>query len=118
MLQTGKEESTQRRHTRRRRCSSREREGEVEGKPFQLVHWKESCPVKTFSGDPRLSLAAGALLLAAELQPLCPGGGLRKISFFYCEGGQMLEQAAQRGCAVSILGDSQKPSAHGLGNQL
>jgi len=80
MLQKGKEETTQRRHTRRRRCYSREREGEVEGKPFQPVHWKENCPVKTFSRDPCLPPALGDLLLAAELQPLCPGGGLRKIS--------------------------------------
>lgn len=56
-----------------------------------------------------------------ELQPLCPGGGLRKISFFFflnCESGQTLEQAAQRGGAVSILGDIQKPFRHGPGNQL
>ena len=29
-------------------------------------------------------------------------------TFFYCEGGQALEQVAQRGCGVSILGEVQK----------
>lgn len=32
-----------------------------------------------------------------------------------CEGGQTLEQAANRGCGVSICGDSQNPTGHGPG---
>lgn len=32
--------------------------------------------------------------------------------FFYCEGGQTLEWAAQRGCAVSVLRDTQNLTGH------
>lgn len=30
--------------------------------------------------------------------------------FFYCAGGQTLEQVAQAGCGTSITGDTQKPT--------
>ena len=33
----------------------------------------------------------------------------------YCDGDQALEQVAQRGCGISILGDTQKLSGHGPG---
>ena len=33
---------------------------------------------------------------------------------FYGEGGQTLAQAAQRGCGVFILGDTQNLTGHGL----
>ncbi|KAK4817982.1 hypothetical protein QYF61_003635, partial [Mycteria americana] len=33
----------------------------------------------------------------------------------HCEGDQALAQVAQRGCGVSIPGDTQNPSGHGLG---
>ena len=35
--------------------------------------------------------------------------------FFKCECGQTVEQVVQRGCGVSICGDTQKPSRHGPG---
>jgi len=33
----------------------------------------------------------------------------------YCEGDQAMSKAAQRGCEVSIPGDTQNPSGQGLG---
>lgn len=38
--------------------------------------------------------------------------------FFSCKGGQTLEYVAQGVCAFSILGDTQKPTEHCLGNWL
>ena len=38
-------------------------------------------------------------------------------TLFHCEGDGALAQVAQGGCGVSILGDTQKPSGHGLGQQ-
>lgn len=35
--------------------------------------------------------------------------------FFYCEGGQVLAQAAHEDCGVSVLGNIQKPPGHGPG---
>lgn len=36
-------------------------------------------------------------------------------TFFYCEGAQTQAQIAQRGCGVSILGDTGNPTGHGPG---
>ena len=35
-----------------------------------------------------------------------------KKNLFHCEGGQAWEQVAQRGCGVSIPGDTQNPTEH------
>ncbi|KAK4811097.1 hypothetical protein QYF61_016383 [Mycteria americana] len=37
----------------------------------------------------------------------------KKTPLFYCEGGQTLEQVAQRGCGVSVLGDIKNPTGCG-----
>lgn len=47
-------------------------------------------------------------------QDVFPSKHLEKI--LYCEGEQALAQVAQKGCEVSVLGDSQKLPAHGPGN--
>jgi len=39
----------------------------------------------------------------------------RQETLFYCGGHQALAQAAQGGCGVSILGDTQKLIGHGHG---
>lgn len=37
------------------------------------------------------------------------------FKLFHCEGHQTLEQVAQRGCGVSVLGESQNMCGHNLG---
>lgn len=49
-----------------------------------------------------------------QKQDVFPSKHLEKI--LYCEGEQALAQVAQKGCEVSVLGDSQKLPAHGPGN--
>jgi len=36
----------------------------------------------------------------------------KQTNFFYCEGGQTLDQVAQRWCTISILGDIQNLAGH------
>lgn len=38
-----------------------------------------------------------------------------KTKLLYCEDDQTLEQASQRGCGVSVLGDTQNLTGHGFG---
>lgn len=49
-------------------------------------------------------------------------GGGHKLkylrNFFYCDGGQTLEQVAQRPCGVFILGNTKNLSGYGLNNLL
>ncbi|KAK4830129.1 hypothetical protein QYF61_008556 [Mycteria americana] len=40
--------------------------------------------------------------------------GFRKKKLYYCEGGQTLELAAQRGCGLSILGNMQDLAGRGF----
>ena len=52
----------------------------------------------------------------------CKGRKLKDVKFhlsgtkifFCCEDGQTLEQAAQRACEVSVLGNIQDPTGHSL----
>jgi len=39
-------------------------------------------------------------------------------TLFYCEGNRALAQVVQGGCGVSVLGDTQKPSGQGPGQQV
>ncbi|KAK4829362.1 hypothetical protein QYF61_003289, partial [Mycteria americana] len=39
----------------------------------------------------------------------------KTTKLFYCKGGQTLAQAAQRGCRVSILGDTENLTGHNPG---
>lgn len=38
-----------------------------------------------------------------------------KESHFYCDGRQVLQEVSQRGCRISILGDTENPAGHGPG---
>jgi len=38
-----------------------------------------------------------------------------KKTCLYCEGGQTVEEVAQKGCGISVFGDTQHPAGHGPG---